>query len=116
MSSVDEKDQRLIEYSVEAVIIAWLVYLFLYQNFLLHTWHRGLPLPPKLPFAVFGIIAGALFFWYEWRRFEKELERKGEVPLKSILPVALKGENTNPGEPSEEKQEGEGVEPVTGKS
>ncbi len=112
---MDEKDQRLIEYSVEAVIIAWLAYLFFYQNFLLHTWHRGLPLPPKWPFAVFGIIVGALFFWYEWKRFEKELERKAEVPLKSVLPVALNEENANSGEFSEEElQDDETAEPATG--
>ncbi|WP_206204621.1 hypothetical protein [Thermococcus sp. MAR1] len=90
MSGVDEKEQRLVEYSIEAVIIAWLAYLFFYQNYLLHSWHRGLPLPSKLPFLVAGIVVAALFFWYEWAKFERELEGRKEVPLKSVLPVALK--------------------------
>jgi len=67
---VEEREQRLIEYSVEAVIVGWLAYLFFYQNFLLYNWHRGLPLPSKWPSAVLGVVSGVLFFWYEWMKFE----------------------------------------------
>ncbi|WP_240910575.1 hypothetical protein [Thermococcus sp. GR6] len=70
---MEEKDKRLIEYTVEALIVAWLSYLFFYQNYLLYNWHRGLPLPSKWPFLLVGIGIGALFFWNEWRKFEKEL-------------------------------------------
>lgn len=90
---MDEKEQRLVEYSIEAVVIAWLSYLFLYQNYLLHNWHRGLPLPSKWPFILTGIGIGALFFWYEWRKLEKEFGRKTEVPSELFLPDANQEEH-----------------------
>jgi len=89
---VDEKEQRLIEYSIEAVVIAWLAYLFFYQNYLLHSWHRGLPLPSKLPFLVAGIVVAALFFWYEWTRFERELEGR-KTTNEAATPAIPEGSN-----------------------
>lgn len=93
---MEEREQRLIEYTVESILIAWLSYLFFYQNYLLYNWHRGLPLPSRLPFVFIGLLIGTLFFWYEWRKFEKELERKSHAPLKSLLPVALKEDAAPP--------------------
>ncbi|WP_367884307.1 hypothetical protein [Thermococcus sp. JCM 11816] len=49
---------KIAEYIVEAVLIAWLGYLFLYQNYLLHNWHRGLPLPSKTPYIILGVLMG----------------------------------------------------------
>ncbi|WP_206204508.1 hypothetical protein [Thermococcus sp. 21S7] len=107
MKGVNERERRLVEYSIEAVIIAWLAYLFFYQNYLLHGWHRGLPLPSKLPFMVAGIVVAALFFWYEWKRFERELDGGKKVPLKSALPVALKNENLPDSDSNETENDGE---------
>ncbi|ANF21881.1 hypothetical protein [Thermococcus piezophilus] len=73
---MEDKDKRLIEYTIEAMLMAWLGYLFFYQNYLLYTWHRGLPLPSKWPFVLLGIGLGALFFWYELRELERELLEK----------------------------------------
>lgn len=59
---------KIAEYIVEAVLIAWLGYLFLYQNYLLHNWHRGLPLPSKTPYIILGVLMGATFLAFElWR-------------------------------------------------
>ncbi len=74
---MEERTIKTIEYSVEALLIAWLGYLFFYQNYILYTWHRGLPLPSRLPFVVTGVVLAALFFWYEYRKMERELNTGG---------------------------------------
>ncbi len=79
---MEEKEKRLIEYSVEALLIGWLGYLFLYQNYLLYKWHRGLPLPEKWPFILAGIGMGLGFLLYELWKLEKtsSAEDSEEVP------------------------------------
>jgi H+/Cl- antiporter ClcA len=79
---------KLVEYAVEALIIGWFVYLFAYQNYLLYHWHRGLPLPSKVPSVVAGIAAGVLLFLYEWFKFQRELE-KNRVVHDSATPATL---------------------------
>ncbi|WP_237698680.1 chloride channel protein [Pyrococcus yayanosii] len=53
---------------VEAILIAWLGYLFLYQNYLLYRWHRNLPLPSRVPFLLAGIVMGLIFLWWQLRK------------------------------------------------
>ncbi|WP_297501364.1 hypothetical protein [Thermococcus sp.] len=67
-----EKDWKVIEYVIEALLIWWLGYLFLYQNYLLHRWHRGLPLPAKWPFVLGGLAMASVFLAYEFWRLEKD--------------------------------------------
>lgn len=67
-----ERDWRIIEYTVEAILIGWLGYLFLYQNYLLYEWHRGLPLPTKWPFLLCGLAMGIIFLVYELWKLGKE--------------------------------------------
>ncbi|WP_297437068.1 hypothetical protein [Thermococcus sp.] len=86
---MDERTIKTIEYSAEALLIAWFAYMFFYQNYILHTWHRGLPLPSKLPFLLLGVLSGAIFFWYEYRKMEGELVvRKAE----NIIPPEETGD------------------------
>ncbi|KUH33192.1 hypothetical protein APY94_06665 [Thermococcus celericrescens] len=116
---MDEKTSRLIEYTVEALVVTWLGYLFLYQNYLLYRWHRGLPLPSRSPFILIGVILGILFFWYEWNKFEKELARREEAASEPAIPVVSRSSNPeteagSPEEPSErtsETEESEGATP-----
>ncbi|WP_297464654.1 hypothetical protein [Thermococcus sp.] len=68
---MDRKTGKLIEITVEGLLIAWLSYLFLYQNYLLYRWHRGLPLPSRIPFLLLGVLAGGIFFWYEWSKLDR---------------------------------------------
>ncbi|AFK22436.1 hypothetical protein [Pyrococcus sp. ST04] len=49
---------------LETLFIMWFTTAFLYQNYLLYKWHRGLPLPSKFPFLVVGISGGLAFFLY----------------------------------------------------
>ncbi len=77
---MEEKDKKLIESGIEALILGWLAYLFFYQNFLLYKWHRGLSLPSKLPFIVAGIFVGLAYFLYRWEKIEKEIPKKTPVP------------------------------------
>jgi hypothetical protein len=70
---MDKREQKLIEYGIEAIVIAWLAYITFYQNYLLYKWHRGLPLPSRLPFFLLGLATGLAFFWYEWDSLEKRL-------------------------------------------
>ena len=91
---MDERTSRLIEYTVEALLVAWLGYLFFYQNYLLYRWHRGLPLPSKTPFLIAGIFAGALLFWYEWSKFERDLEKRRRASLESGISTASKNPNS----------------------
>ncbi|WP_297062544.1 hypothetical protein [Thermococcus sp.] len=81
-----DREKKLIEYGVEALIIAWLGYLFLYQNYLLHKWHRGLPLPDKVPFILGGIVMGLAFFIYEAWKLEKNASKNNP---EDVLPAEL---------------------------
>ena len=67
-----EKEWKIIEYVIEALLIWWLGYLFLYQNYLLHRWHRGLPLPSRWPFVVGGLAMALAFLAYEFWKLEKK--------------------------------------------
>ncbi|MFA4647411.1 hypothetical protein P8X24_09215 [Pyrococcus kukulkanii] len=51
--------------TIESLILMWFVYAFLYQNYLLYKWHRGLPLPSKMPFVLVGVASGLTFFIFE---------------------------------------------------
>ncbi|CUX77469.1 hypothetical protein CHITON_0690 [Thermococcus chitonophagus] len=51
--------------AIESLILMWFIYAFLYQNYLLYKWHRGLPLPSKLPFILVGVASGLAFFFFE---------------------------------------------------
>ncbi|WP_198361954.1 hypothetical protein [Thermococcus gorgonarius] len=72
---------KVVEYSVEAILIGWFTYLFAYQNYLLYRWHRGLELPSKLPFIFMGILAGLLFFVYEINQLLKTMSKKPPTPV-----------------------------------
>ncbi|WP_367883366.1 hypothetical protein [Thermococcus peptonophilus] len=75
-----ERWEKIAEYIVEAVLIAWLGYLFLYQNYLLHNWHRGLPLPSKTPYIILGVIMGITFLAFElWRNRDVLFNKKNQV-------------------------------------
>lgn len=65
---MEEYQKKLIEAGIEGAIITVLAYLFYYQNYLLHKWYRGLPLPSKIPFMVAGILTGAAYFIYKLYR------------------------------------------------
>ena len=69
---MEEKDWRIVEYVVEALLILWLGYMFLYQNYLLYNWHRGLPLPSKWPFFMIALGIALLFLAYEIGKLEKK--------------------------------------------
>ena len=75
---MEERKWKIIEYTVEALLIGWLGYLFLYQNYLLYRWHRGLPLPSKWPFVVAGVLMGLAFFIYEMWKLAPRGEKVGE--------------------------------------
>ncbi|MBP1910852.1 hypothetical protein [Thermococcus stetteri] len=73
---MEERWEKIAEYIVEAALIAWLGYLFLYQNYLLYHWHRGLPLPSRTPYAILGLIMGGAFLALElWRNRTLFLEK-----------------------------------------
>jgi len=80
-------EKKLIEYGIEALIITWLGYLFLYQNYLLREWHRGLPLPGRGPFVLGGIAMGVAFFAYEYWKLQKAERTSGDED--EILPTKL---------------------------
>ncbi|WP_457753766.1 hypothetical protein [Thermococcus sp.] len=88
---MEEKDKKLIESGIEALILGWLAYLFFYQNFLLYKWHRGLLLPSKLPFLVAGILVGLAYFLYRWEKIEKEIPK--EVPKETPVLQEFPEEN-----------------------
>ncbi|MCD6558906.1 hypothetical protein DRN43_02180 [Thermococci archaeon] len=73
---MDDRTLRTIEESIITLLIAWLSYLFIYQNYLLYRWHRGLPLPSRIPALLGGVAFGALYAMYAARKFERELEEK----------------------------------------
>ncbi len=77
---MDARVSKLIELTVEALLIVWLGYLTIYQNYLLYNWHRGLPLPSRYPAIAAGILMGFAFFWYEWDRFERESAERASLP------------------------------------
>ncbi|ASI98737.1 hypothetical protein A3L02_03740 [Thermococcus celer Vu 13 = JCM 8558] len=104
---MEERDKRLIEYSVEAVIMAWLAYLFFYQNFLLYRWHRGLPLPSRWPFALLGIVTGGMFLWYELVKLERELETEGETRPPVARSIAPNGGEKEGGEDPGDGEDGD---------
>ena len=81
-----DREKKLIEYGIEALIIAWLGYLFLYQNYLLHKWHRGLPLPSRVPFVLGGVAMGLAFFIYEAWKLEKKVSKNNP---EEVLPPEL---------------------------
>ncbi len=70
---MEERDWRIMEYVVEAIVILWLGYMFLYQNYLLYNWHRGLPLPSKWPFFMIAFGIALLFLAYEIGKLEKKV-------------------------------------------
>ncbi len=72
----EQKALDLIEYGVEALLLGAFTYLFAYQNYLLYRWHRGLPLPSKLPFLLIGVVVGLGFFLYKSWKILKEPEIK----------------------------------------
>ncbi|MFA4640154.1 hypothetical protein [Pyrococcus kukulkanii] len=51
--------------TIESLILMWFTYAFLYQNYLLYRWHRGLPLPSKAPFILVGVASGLVFFVFK---------------------------------------------------
>ncbi|WP_010884792.1 hypothetical protein [Pyrococcus horikoshii] len=57
--------------ALEVVFISWFTYAFLYQNYLLYRWHRGLPLPSKTPFVLAGIFTGGVFLLWKVRNLLK---------------------------------------------
>jgi len=87
--SIEDMDWgKLVEYAVEAIIIGWFVYLFVYQNYLLYHWHRGLRLPSKTPSLLAGIISGLAFFAYESRNL---LRLSGEGPSGETSHLEVQG-------------------------
>ncbi len=88
---MEEKDKKLIESGIEALILGWLAYLFFYQNFLLYKWHRGLSLPSKLPFMVAGVLVGLAYFLYRWEKIEREIPKK--VPKETPVSQEILEEN-----------------------
>jgi hypothetical protein len=77
---------KLVEYAVEALIIGWFVYLFIYQNYLLYHWHRGMPLPSKTSSLLAGIISGLAFFAYESYKLFKPSREESPGEISSGIP------------------------------
>ena len=81
---MEERWKKLMEYLIEAGILAWLGYLFLYQNYLLHNWHRGLPLPSREPYRVLGILLGMAYLliavWRNRETFFRRTSDEGSAP------------------------------------
>jgi len=73
---MDDRTLKIIEESIITLLIAWLSYLFIYQNYLLYRWHRGLPLPSRIPALLGGLSLGILYALYVARKFEKEFEER----------------------------------------
>ncbi len=102
---MDEKVSKLIELTVEALLIVWLGYLTIYQNYLLYNWHRGLPLPSRYPAIAAGILMGFAFFWYEWDRFGKSNPSRPEEIGREEETRNLEGSTA---EGNEEFEQGDG--------
>ena len=100
---MEERDWRIVEYVVEALLILWLGYLFLYQNYLLYNWHRGLPLPSKWPFIAIALGIALLFLAYEIGKLEKKPQS-----LAKPTPGAAEPDKAPP--KAEEREETEGGE------
>ncbi len=78
---MDERDRKIIEHAIWALLLAWFSYMFFYQNLLLYRWHRGLPLPSKWPFITAGIFVGLAYFLYKWEKepaHHEVLEKEGK--------------------------------------
>lgn len=71
---MDKYTQKLIEEGFISLLLAWLSYLFFYQNLLLYKWQKGLPLPSKTPFVIAGILIGAGYFLYKWSRLKEKFK------------------------------------------
>ena len=100
---MDEKVSKLIELTVEALLIVWLGYLTIYQNYLLYNWHRGLPLPSKWPFLMIALGIALLFLAYEIGKLEKKPQS-----LAKPTPETIKPDEASPkAEEREETEEGE---------
>ncbi len=69
---MNERDKKIIEHGFWALLLAWFSYMFFYQNLLLYRWHRGLPLPSRLPFMIAGILVGLAYFRQRWDRITEE--------------------------------------------
>ena len=109
---MDEKVSKLIELTVEALLIVWLGYLTIYQNYLLYNWHRGLPLPSRYPAIAAGILMGFAFFWYEWDRFERGSPSRPEasaLPEETGREQETRNLEDNAGEENEEFEQGDGL-------
>lgn len=74
--NMEEYQKKLIEAGIEGLIIMVLAYLFYYQNYLLYKWHRGLPLPSKIPFVIAGILTGAAYFIYKLYRIHPMMQKE----------------------------------------
>lgn len=101
----EDKLPKVIEYSIEALLVGWLTYLFAYQNYLLYKWHRGLRLPSKIPFVLIGVLAGVLFFVYEINKLVKSAEAKRDQS--PVRPAEVPAKTTDWGEKTTEDVEGE---------
>jgi len=73
---MEEYQKKLIEAGIEGIIIMVLAYLFYYQNYLLYGWHRGLPLPSKIPFIIAGILTGAAYLIYKLYRIYPMMQKE----------------------------------------
>ncbi|AAL81056.1 hypothetical protein PFDSM3638_04670 [Pyrococcus furiosus DSM 3638] len=69
----DKKWNDGIILALETAFISWFTYAFLYQNYLLYKWHRGSPLPSKIPFVLAGIFVGLAFLAWKGRNLLKPL-------------------------------------------
>ena len=100
---MEEKEWRIVEYVVEALLILWLGYTFLYQNYLLYNWHRGLPLPSKWPFIMIALGIALLFLAYEIGKLEKKPQSLAKPTPETVEP----DEASPKAEEREETEEGE---------
>ncbi|AEC52264.1 hypothetical protein PNA2_1349 [Pyrococcus sp. NA2] len=60
----------------ESIVLGWFVYALSYQNYLLYKWHRGIPLPSKLPFVALGIVSALIFLTWKYRGCLECVRRK----------------------------------------
>lgn len=72
---MEEYQRKLLEAGIEGGILMILAYLFYYQNYLLYTWYRGLPLPSRIPFIIAGILTGAAYLLYKLYRIYPEIQK-----------------------------------------
>lgn len=85
---------KVIEYSLEALLLGWFTYLFAYQNYLLYKWHRGMTLPSKTPALVLGVMVGGAFLAYElWKMLNAEIQGQKEPEESGNETAIAEGEN-----------------------